>query len=157
MARRTIHVLLVVASLLIMTIYNPPASGYAPVQNYGIISISNYRDKTRIGILGAWYTLNPYIATFFRARVNSAQWDPVVALILMQIVVFAICTALGSSFQVWIGQHLTASSNNLAHGRVWTLITSTINHNGGLHIFFNLNVFSQVDVELCIYYSMCTF
>ena len=136
--------LLLALLVFILIIKNPPSPGGINVQDYGILSVKSFRDETQIGMLGRWGVVDPTIATFFHARVNSRQPDPVVALILAQIVMFFGCIILGKSFQVCISRNLATSATNLAHGRVWTLLTSAINHNGGLHLFFNLLVFSQV-------------
>ena len=153
------RVLVLALIVIILIIYNPPSAGGAQTQNYGILKVSSFRDQTTIGMLGRWGVVDPTIATVFRARVNSGQPDPVVALILAQILVVLGCIILGKAFEACISGNFAASATNLSHGRVWTLLTSAINHNGGFHLFFNLLVFSQVcshamNTQCSIHYAL---
>jgi membrane associated rhomboid family serine protease len=127
------------------------------VQNYILFTVktakltssesSFYPDpRVKLGALNNWVDLPPGSGAFFAPRGQSSDAaDPVVAILVVNLVIFTCWQLANGGWEVDIMRHhFTASTRNLASGRVWTLLTASLSHADPWHLLMNLVVFEQV-------------
>ncbi|MCB9662921.1 MAG: rhomboid family intramembrane serine protease [Alphaproteobacteria bacterium] len=78
---------------------------------------------------------------FVRVPVPTTRLTALPTLVGLNLAVFGlwwICALLGDDAQAWAQANLVVSAEAVAHGRVWTLLTSAFSHYDPLHLLFNL-------------------
>ena len=118
-------------------------------KNYVLFAVSASRKggDVELGAATIWLDVgNPNhstLAAMLSPDTSTEAVDPCVAVVLINVVIFLAwqCTPYPASQA--LQRHTTASADNLAAGRLWTLITSSVSHTDPMHLLCNLVFFTQ--------------
>jgi hypothetical protein len=122
-------------------------------QDYYLFAVRAKRGSTmEVGVLSKWFPFSKASAVGRALKTNSrgGKEDLCIQIAIIQILILVLWhyisnTRSGSSFMT---KHWTVSRHNLAQGRIYTLLTSSLSHCDPLHLFMNLFVFIQVAMGL---------
>ena len=130
-----------------------PAKNYLlfAVSSSGSSKVANKR-VVKLGALGMWYSLGKRGDSMLASAVSPAQKmqfgtvispDPIVAIAVANAFVYFWWQVSEYPSDNLLRKHFTASAQNLASGRLWTLVTSAFSHADSMHMITNFFLFAH--------------